>query len=421
MSKLIIEGGVPLCGVIGVQGAKNSVLPILAATLLCEGECIIDNCPDISDTYSACEILRSLGGSAFSPKIQDSVNTFYVNSSFAAGFVISEELMRKMRSSVIFLGPLLARFGKAIISSPGGCELGPRPIDLHLSSLCKLGVTVSEEHGYLSCEAKELHGAEINLSFPSVGATENIILAAVKANGKTVINNAAKEPEIEDLQNFLNKAGADISGGGTGRITVNGVKKINGVRYRVIPDRIAAGTYLCATAITHGNILLKNVCPEHISSVISFLSDCGCEIEVFDDSVSLSCDKLSSGSPVRTMPYPGFPTDMQAIVMAAMTLAKGNTVFVETIFENRYKHIGELRRMGAKITADGRVAVVEGVKKLYGASVECPDLRGGAALMVAALAAEGTTVIENIRHIDRGYEKPESVLSSLGAKIKREK
>lgn len=420
MSKLVVQGGVPLCGVLEVQGAKNSVLPIMAAALLADGDCIIEHCPDISDTDSAIEILGALGAFVTEKRESDGSRTVYINASNALGFEIPDDMMRKMRSSVMFLGAILSRRHRAIISFPGGCELGPRPIDLHISALKKMGADITEQHGYIDCECDRLYGTVIDLAFPSVGATENIMLAAVLADGETIINNAAKEPEIEDLQNFLNKMGAKICGAGSSRIKIKGVKALNGTRHRVIPDRIAAGTYLCAVAATRGNALIKNTEPRHLSSVLSFLTDCGCDIDILENDISVSCDELHAVRHIRTMPYPGFPTDMQAVCMALMTKAKGSSVFTETIFENRFKHVGELHRMGAKITTDGRVAVVEGVKKLYGARVESTDLRGGAALVVAALSAEGTSVIENISHIERGYENIEKALSSLGAKITRQ-
>lgn len=414
MPKLRIEGGNSLCGVIDIQGAKNSILPIMAATLLADGECVIENCPDISDTHTALEILRTLGA-----QVKYRGHTVYADCSNVIDYEIPDELMRKMRSSVIFLGALLARERKALISFPGGCELGPRPIDLHLAAFEKMGVEIREEYGSLNCIADQLNGCEIPLAFPSVGATENIMLAACRAKGVTVISNAAREPEIEDLQNFLNEMGADIRGAGSSTVTIRGVKKLIGCRHKVIPDRIVTATYLCAVAATRGNALLRGTCPQHNGALLSALRQAGCEIEESGDLIRIACDSLRAVRRVRTMPYPGFPTDAQAPFMGLMSVARGSTVFVETIFENRYKHISELQRMGANITLEGRVAVVEGVRRLHGAPVEATDLRGGAALMIAALAAEGTSVISDIYHIDRGYERPEEVLSQLGARIER--
>lgn len=412
MSKLKIEGGYPLCGVLNIQGAKNSILPIMAATLVSDGECIIEGCPDIRDTHTAIEILQALGATVTKHK-----GFITIDASSAERHEIPDNLMRKMRSSIMFLGAILTKNRRALATFPGGCELGQRPIDLHLSALRKLGVRIDEAYGVLDCEHDGLKGCEISLTFPSVGATENVMLAAVKAEGLTVLNNPAKEPEIEDLQNFLNRMGARISGAGSSKIVIQGVKKLNGVSYRGIPDRIAAATYMCAVAVTGGNALLKNVIPQHLSAVTSLLSDAGCEIRCFEDSLSVECSGIRSVRALRTMPYPGFPTDMQAPFMAMMTKAEGTSVFIETIFENRYKHVGELVRMGADITTEGRVAVVNGVKKLYGAPVEAFDLRGGAALVVAGLAAEGETVISNVEHIYRGYENIVGCIADLGGRI----
>ncbi len=414
MPKFRIEGANTLCGVIDIQGAKNSILPIMAATLVANGECVIENCPDISDTHTALEILQTLGA-----QVKHRGNTVWVDCKNVTDYEIPDPLMRKMRSSVIFLGALLTRHRKAVISFPGGCELGPRPIDLHLSALEKMGVEISEEFGSLFCRAEKLSGCEIPLAFPSVGATENVMLAAVRAQGTTVITNAAREPEIEDLQNFLNGMGAKISGAGTGTVLIRGVDSLTACRHSVIPDRIVTATYLCAVAATRGNALLRRTCPRHNSALLSALRQAGCEVEEFEDFIRISCDRLKAVRSVRTMPYPGFPTDAQAPFMGLMCGAKGSTVFVETVFENRYKHIAELQRMGANITPEGRVAVVEGVPKLRGASVKATDLRGGAALMIAGLAAEGITEISDIYHIDRGYQSPEVVLSQLGAHIQR--
>lgn len=414
MPKFRIEGGNSLCGVIDIQGAKNSILPIMAATLTVDGECVIENCPNISDTDTALEILKTLGA-----QVKHRGNTVWVDCRNVIDYEIPDALMRKMRSSVIFLGALLSRHGKAVISFPGGCELGPRPIDLHLSALEKMGVIIHEEFGNLFCEGRPLFGCEIPLAFPSVGATENIMLAAVRAKGTTVITNAAKEPEIEDLQSFLNEMGASVQGAGTSTVVIHGVDALTGCHHRVIPDRIVTATYLCAVAATRGNALLRNTCPCHNASLLSALRQSGCDVEERGDLLRISCDSLKSARRIRTMPYPGFPTDAQAPFMGLMCVAKGSTVFVETIFENRYKHIAELQRMGANITTEGRVAVVEGVKRLKGAPVQATDLRGGAALMIAALAADGVTEISDIYHIDRGYERPEFVLAQLGANIQR--
>lgn len=414
MPKLRIEGGRSLCGVLDIQGAKNSILPIMAACLTADGECRIENCPDISDTHTALEILRTLGA-----RVHRTRDVVRVDCQRCDEYEIPDSLMRRMRSSVIFLGALLSRHGRATVSFPGGCELGPRPIDLHLSALEKLGVVIREEYGSLVCTAPRLAGSEISLAFPSVGATENIMLCAVRASGTTVIGNAAREPEIEDLQNFLNEMGADIHGAGTDTVVIRGVKDLKACTHRVIPDRIVTATYLCAVAATRGNALLRKTCPRHNAALLSLLCQAGCEVEEEGDLIRIACDSLRSVRRVRTMPYPGFPTDAQAPFMGLMCTARGSTVFVETIFENRYKHVCELQRMGARITPEGRVAVVEGVRRLNGASVRATDLRGGAALMIAALAADGISEICDVYHIDRGYERPEEVLSQLGARIER--
>ena len=361
------------------------------------------------------KILRLLGCN-----ITRTGGTVIVDSSNLSDHQIPDHLMREMRSSVIFLGAMLSRCRKSILSYPGGCEIGPRPIDLHLKALKQLGIKISEEHGYIYCDATKLISGDINLSFPSVGATENIMLVAVMAKGTTIIRNAAKEPEIVDLQNYLNAMGAKISGAGTSVIMIQGGDQLYDVEYTVIPDRIVASTYLAAAAITGGNIKLTNVNPEHIQAVLAALKDCGCKI--FQETNTIFLSRTSVLQPVdviRTLPYPGFPTDMHAPMMAVLTLAEGTSMFSETIFENRYKHVEELIRMGADIMVDGRVAVIRGVKILTGAEVHAMDLRGGAALILAGLAAEGRTVVEGIHHVDRGYEKFEEKLRLLGADIKR--
>lgn len=418
MSRLIVRGGVPLCGVLSIQGAKNSVLPIMSAALLADGECVIKNCPKISDLKSALEILEALGA-----RTETYADRVVVNAVKADKYVIPDDLMRKMRSSIMFLGAIVSKCGKARVSLPGGCDIGNRPIDLHLSSLEKMNISIEGKNGYLECVTAGIKGAEINLTFPSVGATENIMLAAVKADGKTVIRNAAREPEIVDLQNFLNAMGGNVKGAGTSEIRIKGVKRLHPVTYSIISDRIVAATYLCAVAASRGCALFKNINPEHLSSVISLLRDAGCVIDTYEDSISIDCEqikKIKRINSVRTMPYPGFPTDAGSPFVSLMCLAKGSTVFVETVFENRFKYIGELMRMGAKIKTEDRVAVIDGVDKLYGTTVKAHDLRGGAALCVAAVAAEGETVIDNAEYIKRGYESIDRDLSLLGANIRYE-
>ncbi len=412
MPKLYIEGQHRINGEIEVQGAKNSVLPLLAATFLCQGTSVIKNCPWLLDVESSIKILTHLGCVC---EYRD--NTVTVNAKNATNCDIPEELMREMRSSVMFLGAILGRMKRAVICSPGGCELGPRPIDLHISALKQMGACVKEGHGYLEFDAqKGLTGNEITLSFPSVGATENIILSAATANGTTVIHNAAKEPEISDLADFLNSAGARIYGCGSDTVIIHGVKTLNGVNHTVIPDRIAAVTYMAAAAVTGGEITLKNVMPSHFVSTTSVFKEAGCKIEPIGKSLKLwAPERLKRVPTVRTLVYPGFPTDAGPVLIAALSVAKGTSVFVENIFENRFRYVDELNRLGARIKTEGRVAVVEGVGSLSAAQCHCTDLRGGAALAVAALAARGTTAIDKIEHIKRGYENISENLTKLGA------
>lgn len=416
MERLLVRGTQRLSGELFVQGAKNSALPILAATLISGGETVLKNCPQLSDVNAAIEILQHLGCQVRREGISLIINSENINTS-----EIPQKLMHEMRSSIVFLGAIISRKHKATLSFPGGCELGARPIDLHISALKKLGVVIHEEYGFLNCETpKGLVGAKISLAFPSVGATENIMLAGVTAKGETIIHNAAQEPEIVDLANYLISCGAKIKDAGKSIIYIEGVEKLHSTEYTVMPDRIAAATYLCATTITGGEVLLKSVNPPDLESVFPVLEQAGAKIVTDKNSIRLVGPAiLRPVKDVRTMPYPGFPTDAQAPVMAMLTLASGTSVIVENIFESRYKHVFELMRMGADIKLEGKVAIITGVPKLYGANVEATDLRGGAALCVAALAAQGETWIDNIHHIDRGYESIEKSLFELGALIKR--
>ena len=416
MSLILVEGGRRLNGAITVQGAKNSVLPILAATLLCGDTCRIRRCPRLQDVDTTTEILRHLGCRVWWER-----EDLLVDSSTLRCWEIPDDLMRKMRSSVIFLGAILARCGQAKISYPGGCELGPRPIDLHLAALRQLGAEIDELGGSLCCRAEEMNASELMLSLPSVGATENAILAACGAAGTTTIHNAAREPEICDLQNFLCAMGADVRGAGSSTVYVVGKRRLHGCDHQVIADRIVAATYLSAAAGAGGDICLQEVDPTHFSTVTSVLAQAGCRITCDETSVRLQSDRPLRGiSPVRTSPYPGFPTDAQAVVMAALLRSQGTSVFVENMFENRYRHTAELRRMGADIRPEGRVAVVCGTQKLHAARVDSTDLRGGAALVVAGLQAEGITAVGEIHHIQRGYADIVGDLSQLGAAIRRE-
>ena len=415
MSQLLIRGGRPLRGEVAIQGAKNSVLPILAATLLTAGQVEVRNCPRLRDVDASVRILQSLGCQARWEGTSLLVDTAGLN-----GCAISDTLMREMRSSAIFLGAILARCGQAELSYPGGCELGPRPIDLHLNGLRELGAEIDDSGGLLHCRAARLQGRELVLSLPSVGATENLMLAACGAEGVTTICNAAREPEIGDLQDFLNACGGKVSGAGTSAITIEGGRQLHGCAYTVMPDRIAAATYLCAVASAGGEGFLRGAREQHLSTVTAVLREAGCDVRRSAEGIACACrGRPKAVRPVRTAPYPGFPTDAQAVLMAALLRSRGTTVFEENIFENRYRHVDELTRMGADIRVAGRVAVVTGTETLHGAAVRCTDLRGGAALCVAALAAEGKTHISETDHIDRGYQDIVGDLRALGADIAR--
>mgnify|MGYP000849794278 CR=1 FL=1 len=415
MDTFLIGGKNRLYGTAKVQGAKNSVLPILAASILNGGRSEIYNCPELSDVSCTLRILKHLGCS-----VSRSGDVITVDSAGMNRYDISERLMREMRSSVIFLGAILARTGRANISYPGGCNLGARPIDLHLWALRELGCRIDEVGGNIVCEAEKLVGKDITLSIPSVGATENIMLAATAAQGTTRIHNAAREPEIADLQAYLRAAGTRVSGAGTSTIEIEGGMPRGNVAHRIIPDRIVTITYMAAVAAAGGEITVEGAEPEHIASVTATLREAGCVIREEKNRLHIKSDgRLRAVKPIRTMPYPGFPTDAQSPLMAVMTRAEGTTVFVENIFENRYRCASELMRMGADIRIEGRVAVVCGVPELHGARVTATDLRGGAALVIAALAAEGQSEVEGIKHIERGYDRLDLVLQGLGAKIER--
>ena len=412
MSKLIIQGGKKLEGEVQISGSKNAALPIIAGTVLIKGKTTLYNVPNIQDVQTMFEIIKDIGG-----KVTKKNNKIIIDTSKIHTYEISENLMRKMRSSVILAGAIIGKYKKANFSYPGGCEIGSRPIDLHLKGFEKLGINIKEEYGEIICEADKIVGTQIHLDFPSVGATENIILASCLAEGVTVLTNAAKEPEIEDLVKFLNKAGAKIKGAGTDRVEIIGVKKLTEVSYNIMPDRIEAGTYLVAGAITGGNLKVTNLNSNHIEPILNKLEEAGCVLKIEKNAVEIKAPKRIKAVDIKTMPYPGFPTDMQSIFGALLTTAKGTSIITENIFESRYKYVQELNRMGAKINVEGRTAVIKGTKRIQGASVVASDLRGGAALVLEALVAKGVTQLDNVHYILRGYENVVDKLKNLGAKI----
>ena len=414
MDTYLITGGNKLKGEIELQGSKNSSLPIIAASILIDGIVNISKCPNISDTIAMQELLEILGC-----KVTNENGNLIIDSRTCDKDEIPEDLMKEIRSSIVFMGPMLAKHKRVILTYPGGCEIGARPIDLHLSGLIQLGARINETHGYIVCETDKLKGNEIDLDFPSVGATENIMLAAVLAEGNTIIRNVAREPEIIDLQNFLNKAGAKIEGAGSNVIKISGVKALHDVEYTITGDRIVAGTYLCGAAITGGELLVKGVIPEYIRSTLHKLKESGCQIKIYnkEDILLKAPERLRAINTIKTMPFPGFPTDMQSQMVTMLSLAQGTSIVIENIFENRYKYISELTKVGAKITIEGKTAVIKGVKKLMGATVEAKELRGGASLVLAGLAAEGETKINGIHYIERGYENFVDNLQGIGAKI----
>lgn len=415
MGSFIIQGSNSLEGIVDIGGSKNAALPILASTVICGREYLLDNIPDIEDVRDMLEILRTMGCTVQYDNGVALIDTRGLNT-----YKVPERLVRKIRSSIILMGAVLQRTGKVEIAFPGGCEIGLRPIDLHLKGLRKLGVEILEKSGLLVGSVHDSEGCEILLDYPSVGATENIMLFAVGIPGKTTIYNPAKEPEIVDLQNFLNACGYSVSGAGTGAISIEGkkIEDTDTVEYKIISDRIEAGTYLSAAASMKSKIYIRNIEKSHFKSITSIYEDAGCEIrETHGTIVIANNGRLNAIEKVTTQPYPGFPTDMQAQFMASMAVADGITIIEETVFDSRFKHVPELQKMGANITTIGRVAVIEGVERLYGAEVEAKDLRGGAALVIAALGAEGTTKVTNIHHINRGYEKFVNKLQNLGVII----
>ncbi len=416
MASYIIEGGNKLEGEVRISGSKNASLPILAATILSGSTTTLYNVPNIEDTKNMMKILQVLGC-----KITKKNGKIIINSKNMISYKIPDELMRMMRSSVVLAGSIIGRMKKVQFSYPGGCDIGTRPIDLHLKAFKKLGINIEEDGSNILCSSDKISGSNIDLDFPSVGATENTILASVLGTGTTIITNAAMEPEIIDLQKFLNKMGAKVEGAGTNLIKITGVRNLKDVSYNIMPDRIETGTILCMAAITSGKVRLKSIKTDHIIPVINKLEETGAKFKTEQDGLIIEGPKRLKGVDIKTMPYPGFPTDMQSIFASILTVAKGNSLIVENIFENRYKFINELGRMGAKVTIEGRAAIIKGVRKLTGTDVYATDLRGGAALVTAALAARGITKINNIQYILRGYENLDKKLTSLGAKIIYEK
>ncbi len=415
MEKIMVEKSPPLKGSVRISGAKNSALPILAASLLGTEDIILEDVPELKDVEVMCEVLSTLGAKV--EKLDK--GTIKINSKDVNNYETKYELMSKMRASFLVMGPLLTRLGRTLTSLPGGCAIGTRPIDLHLKGFRALGATIDSDHGNIGAFADKLIGDKVYLDFPSVGATENIMMAAVLAQGETVIDNAAMEPEIVDLSNFLNKLGANVKGAGTSTIRIKGVEKLYGAKHSIIPDRIEAGTFMVAAAISGGDVLIQNVITSHIKPAIAKLKEAGCEIIETGDSVRVIAPKKLKPIDIKTLPYPGFPTDMQAQFMAMMSVTEGTNLAIETVFENRFMHAEELGRMGANITIDGRSAIIKGVKNLTAAQVKATDLRAGAALILAGLVSDGVTEIGNIYHIDRGYEDVEEKFSKLGAKIYR--
>ena len=414
MEKYIIEGGRPLFGEVEIQSAKNAVLPLLAAAVLTDERVVIHKCPRIADVLNMVGILGELGCNT-----KFDGNDLVIDSADAANHEIPSSLAKELRSSVFMLGSVVSRFGRARIAYPGGCDIGLRPIDLHLNGLRRLGVCVSEGGGYIDCSCGKIEGAEVVLDFPSVGATENIILAAAKAKGTTLIRNAAKEPEIVDLQNFINRMGGKIRGAGTATVRIDGVRKLSGTEYTPVSDRIEAGTFLIASAMCGGEIAIKNADADNISSLLHKLCEISCKISTKDDKIYIRSGRRLSPKLVETSPYPGFPTDLQAPMTALACICEGSTVIVENLFETRFKHVPELIRMGADVTVRGRSAFVRGVGSLKGADVVAGDLRGGAALTLAAISAEGLSTVTDLSHIDRGYSDFEYKLRGLGARIRR--
>lgn len=417
MEKFLISGGHPLQGEVNISGAKNAVVAIIPATILAQDVCRIENIPNISDVSMMIRILYQMGAEI--RMIND--HTVEIDTTHITSFIVPHELTKQLRASYYLIGALLGRFGRAKVAMPGGCDFGVRPIDQHIKGFQALGAGVSIENAMVDARVQDhkLEGSSVYLDVVSVGATINIMLAAVRARGLTIIENAAKEPHIVDLANFLNSMGADVRGAGTDVIKIRGVEAMHGCTYSVIPDQIEAGTYMVAAAATHGDVLIRNVIPKHLESISAKLIESGAQVEEFDDAVRVRMPERAVGCNVKTMPHPGFPTDMQPQMAALLTVAKGTSIISESVWDNRFRYVDQLSRMGADIQVNGKVAVIEGVDFLKGAPVRATDLRAGAAMLIAGMMARGCTEIEDIIHIDRGYELVVEKFTALGADIRR--
>ena len=415
MEQYIIKGGIPLNGDVEIGGAKNAALAILAAATMTNETVYIDNLPDVRDINALLEAMEGIG--ARIDRVDRHAVT--VNGSGVENFIVESESMKKIRASYYLLGALLGKYKKAQVPLPGGCNIGSRPIDQHLKGFKAMGASTKIEHGFIIAEAERLHGAHIFLDMVSVGATINIMMAAALADGNTTIENAAKEPHVVDVANFLNSMGASIKGAGTDVIRIRGVKSLHKTEYSIIPDQIEAGTFMFAAAVTGGDIVLNNVSPKHREATSSKLMELGCEVYEYDDAVRVIAPAKLTGTHVKTMPYPGFPTDMQPQIAVSLAIAEGTSIVTESIFENRFRYVDELARMGASVKVEGNVAVISGVEKFTGARVSAPDLRAGAALVIAGLAAEGITIVDDIYFIERGYENLDHKFQGLGAKIEK--
>ncbi len=415
MEQYAVRGGVHLVGEVEIGGAKNAALGILAGALMADEIVEIENVPDLSDTNIMIDALKSLG--AYVEKVDR--HTVRINGSTVTSSVLDNDGIKKIRGSYYFAGALLGKYHEAEVALPGGCNIGSRPVDQHIKGFRALGADVEIEHGCLVCSAKKLEGSHIYLDVVSVGATINVMLASVLAEGQTYIENAAKEPHVVDVANFLNSMGASIKGAGTDVIRIKGVSKLHGAHYSIIPDQIEAGTFMLAAAITKGDVLIKNVIPKHLESITSKLKEIGCDVNEEDDTIRVMASRPFRHTQVKTLPYPGFPTDMQPQIVVALGLAEGTSIVTESIFENRFRYVDELTRLGANIRVEGNTAIIEGVSKYTGANIVAPDLRAGAALVVAGLAAEGVTVVDDIFYVERGYEDFVEKLRNLGADIEK--